>query len=772
MTRRNWLVFAAMLIAASALALTGCGGDDGGLSAEDMARIDTAEASAAAAMAAQADAEADAAAAMAAQTAAEADAMAARAAEAAAVAAQMMAEDNAAAAMMAQMEAEEDAAAAMAAQMEAERDEATAVAAQMAAEASAAEATAGRLVAEAAAAAAMAELSDTQEDLDAANMALDAANTALAAATEARDMALAAQAAAEMDAMEAMEAAAAAETARMAAETARAAAVMAQTAAETAQGVAEGLRAAAVEAQGVAEAARNAAVAAQAAAEAAQKDAEDALAEANEEIEALKEAAMVPTDAEIARQTAAGRAAAARIQNAVGPRGLPARVGDYDAMGDPLATPTPNDMTDDVLFPADPDTVEGIRGGASIAGLSQSRLGQDAMLSIAVSGGSGLNTDDDTAATDAPRIDGFTGVALEKDGPGPITQMALVYSDAERSVRAFGDVYRYNWGVDAATGAPLTAAPTSEASRTHLLIGDQAAMNAALMDGGKANLVHGLSTSTGVLMRNITQTANTVRGSYDGVPGLYVFEGTPSINLDSDGSTVTVMGTSMQVLFRADNHEQLLPDSDYLAFGVWTEVPDNPSHANPGRTRPFVSGNAGAYDLMDVQGLNGSASYSGGAVGHWATRAAGQRAVDMGRFTADASLTADFDSTAVVLSGMINGFVDEETDDPIPGWLVNLSAGMMLVGTPGDGSDLTAAQAALAARPSTDSDIYGSTSGTTGSLSWTGVFDAWLFGANKANYPTGVAGRFQADAGVPNPPTINEYTDVGFAGVVGSFAGR
>ena len=49
MTRRNWLVFAAMLIAASALALSGCGGDDGGLSAEDMARLDAAEAAAAAA---------------------------------------------------------------------------------------------------------------------------------------------------------------------------------------------------------------------------------------------------------------------------------------------------------------------------------------------------------------------------------------------------------------------------------------------------------------------------------------------------------------------------------------------------------------------------------------------------------------------------------------------------------------------------------------------------------------------------------------------------
>ena len=53
MTRRNWMGFAAMLVAG--LFLAGCGGDDGGLSGEEMARISAAETAAAAA---QAEAEA------------------------------------------------------------------------------------------------------------------------------------------------------------------------------------------------------------------------------------------------------------------------------------------------------------------------------------------------------------------------------------------------------------------------------------------------------------------------------------------------------------------------------------------------------------------------------------------------------------------------------------------------------------------------------------------------------------------------------------------
>ena len=130
---------------------------------------------------------------------------------------------------------------------------------------------------------------------------------------------------------------------------------------------------------------------------------------------------------------------------------------------------------------------------------------------------------------------------------------------------------------------------------------------------------------------------NTVRGSYDGVDGLYVFAGTPTITLSADDGSITI-GPSVRVLFRADDHETLLPDTDYLAFGVWAEVPDSPTTANPGRVRPFVKGSAAPFDIADVHGLSGSAKYSGGAVGHYASRAKGDHMVEAGRFTASAAL--------------------------------------------------------------------------------------------------------------------------------------
>ena len=71
----------------------------------------------------------------------------------------------------------------------------------------------------------------------------------------------------------------------------------------------------------------------------------------------------------------------------------------------------------------------------------------------------------------------------------------------------------------------------------------------------------------------------------------------------------------------------------------------------------------------------------------------------------------------------------------------------------------------------------GATSGTTGSLSFEGVWEAWMFGNNPDNHPTGVAGNFQASMGTAQPVTtpearIDQFNDQGFAGVVGSFAGR
>jgi hypothetical protein len=293
-------------------------------------------------------------------------------------------------------------------------------------------------------------------------------------------------------------------------------------------------------------------------------------------------------------------------------------------------------------------------------------------------------------------------------------------------------------------------------------------------------------------MREVMED-ETLRGSYDDVAGLYVCVGADcTISLTEDG-TVQVAGTGASLLFRADDPEVLLPDSDYLAFGVWTEIPDNPTQANPGRVRPFAYGSTDPYtasDIMELEEipevvadpnadppivgvaaipdgrmattgagpLQGSASYSGPSVGHWATRAKGAHMVDEGRFTATAELEADFDGPGMGLSGTVDAFMMED-GTAMSGWLVKLNDGTMAI------------------RNNPKGDINGGTTGSTGSLDWTGVWEAWLFGDNKGNHPTGVAGNFQASSGTAQPvqtpeARIDLFSDEGFAGVAGSFAGR
>ena len=445
----------------------------------------------------------------------------------------------------------------------------------------------------------------------------------------------------------------------------------------------------------------------------------------------------------------------------------------------------------------DPDVYEyRIQGGVSITGLKQARLGEDPELTLAVKGGPGLSTTDHSADMDAPEIDGFEGVALMREGPGAITQTALVYSNAERSVRAFDDVYSYNRNAgNVITDVALTHRWVLAPVEPDDTLTDGVSDLLAVQDpGGLIKFEHELST-TGVTSRMLTATVSTgtplvttpgttVRGTYDGIPGEFSCGGIAAANCtisllteaeagmvpDTDlhavvGAVRFSRSAATALLFKADDPDTVIPDRDYLAFGVWQEVPHNPTLANPGRVRPFATGNAGPFTMTQIMALRGSASYSGGAVGHYATRAAGSHLADMGRFTADVSLDADFDTEDPLLSGTIDGFMSEEGME-MPGWVVTLSHGHM------DAADLTNG-------PPTNRgiDVDGTTSGSTGSLSWSGVWEAWFFGTNKSTHPTGIAGNFQADAGTPQPITtqegrINLFADEGFAGVVGSFGGK
>ena len=306
----------------------------------------------------------------------------------------------------------------------------------------------------------------------------------------------------------------------------------------------------------------------------------------------------------------------------------------------------------------------------------------------------------------------------------------------------------------------------------------------------KASLNHGLSTTTGVTMRTIDAT-ETVTGEYDGVAGQYVF--TVVTVLEWDGTTLTLGEGTMagSVLFKADDPDTVIPDRDYLAFGVWAEVPDSPTTANPGRVRPFVKGSAGQFDIADVMPLTGSASYSGGAVGHYATRAKGDHMVEEGRFTASASLTANFDksgpaayevavvvdagddvpasvtATGTILTGMITDFMTED-GTAMPGWLVNLNGGTMTpdlaeantaVAAADDNANAAEILAAGLAAGLMEVDVLGTTSGTTGSQAFYGCVggvDVWQ---QRCQLPDGCCRQFPGSDGYRRAEQLSRGPD-------------
>ena len=435
------------------------------------------------------------------------------------------------------------------------------------------------------------------------------------------------------------------------------------------------------------------------------------------------------------------------------------------------------------------------KSGAASGSVTQARLGRPLNLTVSVSGGQGLGTALHSADEDAPDLgDPWMGVNLERDGPGPIMQKALVYSDIEQSARAFGDVYPYNRN-NMNEGGGASVGTAQNVVLTHRWIATVEAaddtdttdvtetQSIILSKHSLVNLMHGLTTPG-----SNRPFGDGIRGTYHGVPGLFLCvagaAGDGDCDVDvSDGGTAYVSdedtGTDpVNLLFRADDPDVVLGDQDYLMFGVWSEVPDNPTLANPGRVRPFVHGNAGAFTEAHYGALSGSASYSGKAVGHWATRAQGSHMADAGRFTANATLAASF-ADGVSLSGTIDMFMDEAGEMDMAGWQVNLNAGMLedsMVDNPAFDAEADPPTPMMIS-DAMEADILGNVDGYAGSRAWEGKWEAWMFGTHKDTTPTGVAGNFVALGGTPQPVTtpearIDQFNDQGFAGVVGSFAGR
>ena len=90
-----------------------------------------------------------------------------------------------------------------------------------------------------------------------------------------------------------------------------------------------------------------------------------------------------------------------------------------------------------------------------------------------------------------------------------------------------------------------------------------------------------------------------------------------------------------------DGVQATVEDTDYLVFGAWlTEAVDTSTSRN---VVAFANGMTDAFTTVESAPV-GKATYSGPATGYYAKRNRNSAAAAAGRFTAAATLNADFDT--------------------------------------------------------------------------------------------------------------------------------
>lgn len=220
----------------------------------------------------------------------------------------------------------------------------------------------------------------------------------------------------------------------------------------------------------------------------------------------------------------------------------------------------------------------------------------------------------------------------------------------------------------------------------------------------------------------------------------------------------------------------------YLSYGWWAREPDSAAvgigtfgnapfkstlaksttnrlalqDAWPRGANAFVAGRHKYWPggFSQIEALSGSATYTGAAAGQWSERAAGERNGASGAFTADATLTADFDRTPwLALSGTINDFRDA-SGNALGSWTVTLANGGRGGGTMHGGGFVK----------------KGHTTGAADGVNWSGGWVAQFFRRSATDphtaLPTAVGGVFLADHGTP---AMAASGDGGFVGVIGAF---
>ncbi|MDE0342080.1 MAG: hypothetical protein OXK82_02735 [Deltaproteobacteria bacterium] len=161
----------------------------------------------------------------------------------------------------------------------------------------------------------------------------------------------------------------------------------------------------------------------------------------------------------------------------------------------------------------------------------------------------------------------------------------------------------------------------------------------------------------------------SVDGSLDGIAGTFACDNALGCAFIDDqapgdyfalysGVTFTPDGGTAQPVVPAVT--DIVPNADYLAFGHWLYVPEDVTDSANYEFGVYASG-GDPFQPANIAGLTGTATYEGGAVGMYYVNGLSSNP-DVGSFTADVQLTADFgDSSATgFINGEVSNFVYED----------------------------------------------------------------------------------------------------------------
>ena len=330
-------------------------------------------------------------------------------------------------------------------------------------------------------------------------------------------------------------------------------------------------------------------------------------------------------------------------------------------------------------------------------------------------------------AVDAASIDGWTSSVTQRmtEAMGGIkasTDTVIIYNDqAARSRPMFSDRYTYDVDTDADN-------ETDDALQI-------VATNVGLISGVEEFPSAALQTA-------VPFDANTnYAGMLDGAPGTFTCSGANcTLTTDADGK---LSGVSTGNWYFIASEGATVDVDDYLRFGVWLNESTDDEGGPAYTAAAIYGGSADPASATAIQGVEGTASYSGSATGIYMRKTFAENGDPIpqegGQFAADASLTANFSGDDVsanaehTVTGMITNFMDGGNAIP-GGWALELMAASFA-------SDVyNANETTFTGRTRRDAD-------TAADGDWTASF----FGVSaddpktdvvETDMPTGIAGEF------------------------------